>query len=149
MKFVIKSGSSVKLFSGEMKIEALAQFLKENFGSWDSNNLTYTDDDGDKITLATQEDLDALLSLYSNSQYLKLEISEEKPKPSLSPIRTQATNVEKIEETKAEEVKERKKSIKKISNSKPKSPRKVKDDEGKRRDRKCWSRKRRSPSKSI
>lgn len=81
MKFVIKSGSSVKLFSGEMKIEALAQFLKENFGSWDSNNLTYTDDDGDKITLATQEDLDALLSLYSNSQYLKLEISEEKPKP--------------------------------------------------------------------
>lgn len=77
MKFVIKSGSSVKLFSGEMKIEALAQFLKENFASWNSNNLTYTDDDGDKITLATQEDLDALLSLYPNSQYLKLEISED------------------------------------------------------------------------
>ena len=88
MKFVIKSGSSVKLFSGEMKIEALAQFLKENFASWNSNNLTYTDDDGDKITHATQEDLDALLSLYSNSQYLKLEVSEEKQKiePSITEV---------------------------------------------------------------
>jgi hypothetical protein len=54
MKFVIKSGSTMKLFSGEIKIEALAQFLKANFPSWNSNNLTYTDPDGDNITITSQ-----------------------------------------------------------------------------------------------
>ena len=77
MKFVIKSGSTVKLFSGDLKIEALAQFLKENFASWNSNNLTYTDKDGDKITLTTQEDLDALIAMNPSSQYIKLEIAPE------------------------------------------------------------------------
>lgn len=72
MKFVIKSSSTVKLFSGDIKIEALAQFLKENFASWNSNNLTYTDRDGDKITITTQEDLDALLAMNPSSQYVKL-----------------------------------------------------------------------------
>jgi hypothetical protein len=44
MKFVIKSGSIVKLYSGEMNFEALAQFLKESFPTtWNQNNLTYTD----------------------------------------------------------------------------------------------------------
>ena len=78
MKFVIKSGSTVKLFSGDLKIEALAKFLKENFASWNSNNLTYTDKDGDKITLTTQEDLDALIAMNPSSPYSKLEITEEK-----------------------------------------------------------------------
>jgi len=78
MKFVIKSGSIVKLFSGDTNIEALAQFLKENFTSWNSNNLTYKDKDGDKITITTQEDLDALIAMNPNSQYAKLEIAEEK-----------------------------------------------------------------------
>lgn len=76
MKFVIKSGSVVKLFSGDVKIEALAQFLKENFTSWNSNNLTYTDKDGDKISITTQEDLDTLMAMNPNSQYAKLEVSE-------------------------------------------------------------------------
>ncbi len=88
MKFVIKSGSVVKLFLGEMKIEALAQFLKENFTSWNSNNLTYTDNDGDKITLTTQEDLDALIAMNPNSQYAKLEISEEKS-PEINKLTTE------------------------------------------------------------
>ena len=77
MKFVIKSSSTVKLYSGDIKIEALAQFLKENFASWNSNNLTYTDKDGDKITLSTQEDLDTLLAINSSSLYAKLEIAQE------------------------------------------------------------------------
>ncbi len=72
MKFVIKSGSLVKLFSGDIKIEALAQFLKENFTSWNTNNLTYTDKDGDRITLTTQEDLDVLVAMNPDSQYAKL-----------------------------------------------------------------------------
>jgi len=54
MKFVIKSGSLVKLFSGEMKIEALARFLKENFANWNSNNLFHVDSDGDKIMIRMQ-----------------------------------------------------------------------------------------------
>lgn len=54
MKFVIKSGSVVKLFSGEMKIEALAQFLKENFANWNTNNLYYVDGDGDRIMIRLQ-----------------------------------------------------------------------------------------------
>ena len=77
MKFVIKSGSLVKLFSGDIKIESLAQFLKENFTSWNSNNLTYTDIDGDKITLTTQADLDVLVAMNPNAPYAKLEIIPE------------------------------------------------------------------------
>jgi hypothetical protein len=61
-----------------MNIEALAQFLKENFPSWNSNNLTYTDPDGDKITLATQSDLDSLIALNPLAQFIKFEISSEK-----------------------------------------------------------------------
>ena len=78
MKFVIKSGSTVKLFSGELTIEALAQFLKDNFASWNSNNLTYVDADGDKITITTQEDLDALIAMNPVSKYIKLEITDDK-----------------------------------------------------------------------
>jgi len=78
MKFVIKSGSVVKLFSGEMKIEALAQFLKENFANWNTNNLYYVDADGDRIMIRLQEDIDAMLAMNPHSQYLKLEFVEEK-----------------------------------------------------------------------
>ena len=78
MKFVIKSGSVVKLFSGEMKIEALAQFLKENFANWNTNSLYYVDADGDRIMIRLQEDIDAMLAMNPHSQYLKLEFVEEK-----------------------------------------------------------------------
>lgn len=78
MKFVIKSGSVVKLFSGDMKIEALAQFLKENFTNWNTNNLSYVDADGDRIIIRMQEDLDAMLAMNPHAQFLKLDFLEEK-----------------------------------------------------------------------
>lgn len=78
MKFVIKSGSLVKLFSGEMKIDALAQFLKENFTNWNANNLFYVDTDGDRISIKMQEDIDAMLAMNPHAQYIKLEVVEER-----------------------------------------------------------------------
>jgi hypothetical protein len=54
MKFIIKSGSLVKLYSGDIKIEALAQFLKESFANQDLTSLKFTDKDGDQISVNTQ-----------------------------------------------------------------------------------------------
>lgn len=78
MKFVIKSGSTVKLYSGEMKIEALAQFLKENFANWNANNLYYLDSEGDHVVIRMQEDIDALLAINPLAQFLKLELAQDK-----------------------------------------------------------------------
>ncbi len=58
-----------------MNFESLAKFLKENFStSWNEHNLIYTDKDGDKINVTTQEDLNVLLKITQNNQYIKLEI---------------------------------------------------------------------------
>ena len=62
MKLVIKSTSSVKLYSGELSYESIALFLKENFGS-EIISLSYVDKDSDKISITTQDDVEVLKEL--------------------------------------------------------------------------------------
>lgn len=65
MKIIIKNQSQVKLYSGKLIIEQLNTFINTSFEKLLSPTLHYVDEDGDKITITNQADLDTLKDLFA------------------------------------------------------------------------------------
>ena len=58
MKLVLKCKEEIKLFTSELNFETLASFISAGFGLREQGiEITYVDQDGDNITVASQEDL--------------------------------------------------------------------------------------------
>ena len=58
MKIAIKSSSAIKIYNGELNYNNLCEFIKKEFTLSPSKyTLSYVDEDGDNITLASNEDI--------------------------------------------------------------------------------------------
>lgn len=64
MKIVIKGCDNVKLYSGKIDYESILVFVREQFPSISNFHLTFTDEDGEAVMLASQSDVDAMLDMY-------------------------------------------------------------------------------------
>lgn len=54
MKIVFKEeGNGVKLFAGEISLENLQSFVRKEFPNQKKSSLTFTDEDGDIVILAS------------------------------------------------------------------------------------------------
>lgn len=67
------------MFTSELNYEALVSFISTEYGLKEGGiEITYVDQDGDNITVATQEDLLLLAEYFTGKEYVKLSISGEK-----------------------------------------------------------------------
>jgi hypothetical protein len=80
MKIAIKNNSAIKIYSGNCSFEALSLFIEKEFQLKPASYaLTYVDEDGDTITLATNEDMSSAYELNSNKTLLKVRLSPIQP----------------------------------------------------------------------
>lgn len=75
MKLVLKWKEEVKLFTSELQYPLLVGFISAGFGLKEEGiEITYVDQDGDNITVASQEDLLLLAEYFSGKEYVKLSV---------------------------------------------------------------------------
>jgi hypothetical protein len=76
MKIVIKNNSVIKIYSGETSFKELSLFIKKEFQLSPSRySLTYVDEDGDNITIASEEDMTSAYELNSDKNLLKVKLN--------------------------------------------------------------------------
>ncbi len=76
MKIVIKNNSVIKIYNGETSFKELANFIKKEFQLSPSRySLTYVDEDGDTITIGSEEDMSSAYELNNDKNLLKLKLT--------------------------------------------------------------------------
>lgn len=76
MKIAIKNNSVIKVYNGDADFSALSQFIKKEFKLSPSQyTLTYVDEDGDNITLASNEDMSSAHELNNDKNLLKVRLN--------------------------------------------------------------------------
>lgn len=75
MKIAIKSNSAIKIYNGDINYNNLCKFIKKEFQLSPSKyTLTYVDEDGDQITLASNEDMTSAYELNTDKHLLKVRL---------------------------------------------------------------------------
>lgn len=76
MKIAIKHNSAIKIYSGETTFKELSLFIKKEFQLPTSKyHLTYVDEDGDNITIASDEDITSSYELNHDKNLLKVKLN--------------------------------------------------------------------------
>jgi hypothetical protein len=76
MKIAVKHNSTIKIFSGQSTFEDLSLFIKKEFQLSPSKySLTYVDEDGDNITIVSDEDMASAYELNQDKNLLKVKLS--------------------------------------------------------------------------
>jgi hypothetical protein len=57
MKIVLKGNNFVKMYTGEVTYNNLANFIKENYPTIGSFTLSFQDEDGDYVMIASETDV--------------------------------------------------------------------------------------------
>ena len=66
MKLVLKYNSTIKLYTEEIEYQMLLNFVQKELNlEKDTIALTFTDDEGDEIVIASNDDLSVMESLTS------------------------------------------------------------------------------------
>ena len=64
MKIIVKYNKAVKLYSGELKYEALFNFVQKEFNLADSTILlSYEDEEKDNISIVSSEDFEVMMAM--------------------------------------------------------------------------------------
>lgn len=75
MKLVLKWKEEIKLYASELHYHALVGFISAGFGLKEEGiEITYVDQDGDNITVASQDDLLLLSEYFTGKEYVKLAV---------------------------------------------------------------------------
>ena len=75
MKLVLKWKEEIKLFASELHYQMLVGFISAGFGLKEEGiEITYVDQDGDNITVASQDDLLLLGEYFAGKEYVKLSV---------------------------------------------------------------------------
>lgn len=76
MKIAVKHNSIIKIYSGEIYFKDLLLFIKKEFQLTPSKySLTYVDEDGDNITIASNEDMTSAYELNHDKNLLKVKLN--------------------------------------------------------------------------
>lgn len=76
MKLVLKHNEDIKLYTEEMTYEPLIDFVETELAlERPTINLCYTDDEGDQIVIASDEDLHVMETLVGNKSYIKVQVT--------------------------------------------------------------------------
>ena len=79
MKIVLKHDNLVKLYDGEMTYSQLLKFIEEQMMvKIDTVAIQYTDQDGDNISIASDQDLNIMEAISNGKEYTKVAIKGEK-----------------------------------------------------------------------
>ena len=82
MKIVLVNKQQIKLYTGKFTYELLTQFAANEF-TFDLSTvqLTFKDEEGDNITIISDEDLEVMQAVFQGKQYLKINVEGSAPKP--------------------------------------------------------------------
>jgi len=125
VKIVLDSGDIRRI---PLQADATLASLKEtcatlySFKNWKDIQLTYTDEDGDRIILSTIEELQVLIDKNGGVFKLKLEKPVPKPKPAVAKPQTEAVKVTVVENVEFVVPKKEKKEEKEEKEEKEKVP---------------------------
>ena len=76
MKIAIKYNETVKIFNGNKTYLAISQFISKAFNLVPSQiTLTYLDEEGDSITLASDSDLLSACEINNDKKFLKIRVA--------------------------------------------------------------------------
>ena len=75
MKLVLKLKETVKLADSTLKYEELLAFIeKEHHLKNESISLSFIDDEGDNITVMSDEDLEVMIAVHDGKQYVRINV---------------------------------------------------------------------------
>lgn len=75
MKIVFKGNNFVKMYGGEITYDNLVSFIKSNYPEIESFTLSFQDEDGDSVTVASQTDVDTMKEIYDNKEIIRIDVS--------------------------------------------------------------------------
>jgi hypothetical protein len=79
MKLVLKYEEDVRLYSEELTYHRLLAFVEREFPIEGQNiEITFTDEDGDSITIASEDDIAIVEDYFKEKQYVKLNVRGQK-----------------------------------------------------------------------
>lgn len=75
MKLVLKLKETVKLADSTLNYEELLAFIeKEHHLKKESISLSFIDDEGDNITVMSDEDLEVMIAVHDGKQYVRINV---------------------------------------------------------------------------
>lgn len=83
MKIVLVYQKEVKLYNDKLSFDLLAQFATKEF-ALDANTiqLSFKDEEGDFISMISDQDIEVMKTVFQGKQYLKIYVEGSAPKPS-------------------------------------------------------------------
>lgn len=76
MRIAIKSNNTIKIYNGDINYNNLCDFIKKEFQLSPSKyTLTYIDEDGDNITLASNDDMASAYEINNDKHLLKVTLN--------------------------------------------------------------------------
>ena len=74
MKIVFKGNNFVKMYGGEITYENLVTFIKTNYPEIGAFTLSFQDEDGDSVTVASQTDVDTMKEIYDTKEIIRIDV---------------------------------------------------------------------------
>lgn len=78
MKLVLTFKDAVKLYSDSFQYDLILGFVIREFNiKGDTVSLTFVDQDGDNITVMSNDDIEVMIAVNQNKEYVKLRVDGE------------------------------------------------------------------------
>lgn len=78
MKLVLKHNDSIKLYSLALDYDTLVHFICKEFRiRREDLELSFLDEEGDNITILSNDDIEVMTSLFEGKDYVKIQVTGE------------------------------------------------------------------------